>query len=182
MTPARNCCSVSSPQPTNAEHWASPAIGRSRPGADSSPNTPQPSACSTGCCTTPTSSSPKATPTACAKPEPKEASTRKHPEQPPRGGDFYLATSGDFHLAIDTARGSALHPAQSGDPYQAKSDSLFRDSQTARRRRQIWRASGWGRRCATSEVGRYQAHDIVRRSPVIIGRGWRLADARRTLL
>src|SRR5665213_3482710 len=102
MTPARNCCSVSSPQPTNAEHWASPAIGRSRPGADSSPNTPQPSACSTGCCTTPTSSSPKATPTACAKPEPKEASTRKHPEQPPRGGDFYLATSGDFHLAIDT--------------------------------------------------------------------------------
>src|SRR5665213_2519389 len=102
MTPARNCCSVSSPQPTNAEHWASPATGRLRPGAGSSPNTPPPSACSTGCCTTPTSSSPKATPTACAKPEPKEASTRKHPEQPPRGGDFYLATSGDFHLAIDT--------------------------------------------------------------------------------
>src|SRR5665213_3196081 len=121
MTPARNCCSVSSPQPTNAEHWASPAIGRSRPGADSSPNTPQPSACSTGCCTTPTSSSPKATPTACAKPEPKEASTRKHPEQPPRGGDFYLATSGDFPLAIDS-------PAAYSAPRVRNSSSSIQDT------------------------------------------------------
>ena len=48
----------------------SPATGPSRPGAGSCPNTPPPSACSTGCCTTPTSSSPTARPTACAKPEP----------------------------------------------------------------------------------------------------------------
>ena len=55
MTPAHSCCSVSSPPPTNAAPWASPATGPSSPGAGSCPSTPPPSACSTGCCTTPTS-------------------------------------------------------------------------------------------------------------------------------
>ena len=41
-------------------------------GAGSCPSTPPPSACWTGCCTTRTSWSPTAIPTACAKPEPKE--------------------------------------------------------------------------------------------------------------
>ena len=39
-------------------------------GAGSCPSTPPPSACSTGSCTTPTSWSPTAIPTGCAKPEP----------------------------------------------------------------------------------------------------------------
>ena len=43
--------------------WASPATGRSNPGAASCPSTPPPSRCSTGCCTTPSSSSPWASPT-----------------------------------------------------------------------------------------------------------------------
>lgn len=51
-TPARNCSSGSSPQPTNAAPWASPQTGHSRTGAGSCPNTPPPSACSTGSCTT----------------------------------------------------------------------------------------------------------------------------------
>jgi DNA-binding transcriptional regulator YhcF (GntR family) len=45
-------------------------------------STPPPSACSTGCCTTPASWSPTATPTACAKPEPKEEPPRKKANQP----------------------------------------------------------------------------------------------------
>ena len=64
MTPARNCCSASSPPPTNAAHSASARTGPSNPGAGSCPNTPPPSACSTGSCTTATSSSPTATATA----------------------------------------------------------------------------------------------------------------------
>ncbi len=62
-TPAPNCCSGSSPPPTNAAPSASARTGRSSPGAGSSPNTPPPSACSTGSCTTATSWSPTATPT-----------------------------------------------------------------------------------------------------------------------
>ena len=58
MTPAPNCCSGSSPPPTNDAPSASARTGRSRTGAGSSPNTPPPSACSTGCCTTATSWSP----------------------------------------------------------------------------------------------------------------------------
>jgi hypothetical protein len=57
---------------TSSAPWASPAIGPSSPGAGSYPSTPPPSACSTGCCTTPMSYSPTAIPTACAKPGPKE--------------------------------------------------------------------------------------------------------------
>jgi DNA replication protein DnaC len=69
-TPARSCCSGWSRPPMNAAPWASPATGPSSPGAGSCPSTPPPSACSTGSCTTRTSWSPTATPTACAKPEP----------------------------------------------------------------------------------------------------------------
>jgi DNA replication protein DnaC len=54
-TPAPNCCSGSSPPPTNAAPWASPATGPSKPGAGSYPNTPPPPASSTGSYTTPTS-------------------------------------------------------------------------------------------------------------------------------
>jgi IstB-like ATP binding protein len=54
-TPARSCCSGSSPPPTNAVPWASPLTGPSKPGAGSYPNTPPPPASSTGSCTTPTS-------------------------------------------------------------------------------------------------------------------------------
>jgi DNA replication protein DnaC len=63
-TPARSCCSDSSPPPTNAAPSASAATGRSSPGASSYPNTPPPSACSTGSYTTATPSSPTATATA----------------------------------------------------------------------------------------------------------------------
>src|SRR5215470_2180098 len=121
MTPAPSCCSASSRPPTNAAPWASPATGPSSPGAGSCPSTPPPSACSTGCCTTPMSWSPTAIPTACAKPGPKE----EPPEQDlinPRGGDFYLATSGDKYLAVDTpgglppkGRGEKL-PPRNGEP------------------------------------------------------------------
>ena len=100
-TPAPSCCSASSPPPTNAAPSASPATGRSTSGAGSCPSTPPPSACSTGSCTTPASWSPTATPTACAKPEPKEEPHREELTNP-RGGDFYLATSGDRNLAVDT--------------------------------------------------------------------------------
>ena len=55
---------ASSPPPTNAAPSASARTGPSNPGAGSSPNTPPPSACSTGSCTTATSSSPTATATA----------------------------------------------------------------------------------------------------------------------
>jgi DNA replication protein DnaC len=51
-----NCCSGSSPPPTNAAPSGSPPTGPSTPGAGSCPNTPPRSACSTGSCTTPTSS------------------------------------------------------------------------------------------------------------------------------
>ena len=62
-TPAHSCCSGSSPQPTNAARSASDRTGPSSPGAGSSPNTPPPSACSTGSCTTATQWSPTATAT-----------------------------------------------------------------------------------------------------------------------
>ena len=58
MTPAPSCCSASSPPPTNAAPWASPATGPSTSGAGSCPSTPPPSASSTACSTTPTSWSP----------------------------------------------------------------------------------------------------------------------------
>ena len=76
---APNCCSASSPPPTNAAS-ASPATGPSTPGADSSPNTPPPPPCSTGSCTTPSSSSPKARATACAKPKPQEDAAPPKPK------------------------------------------------------------------------------------------------------
>src|SRR6266702_1782086 len=82
MTPAHSCCSASSPQPTNAARSASDRTGPSNNGADSYPNTPPPSACSTGCSITPTSSSPKATPTACVKPEHEEVQPPKRLDQP----------------------------------------------------------------------------------------------------
>ena len=50
-----------------ASHWPFESWGRF------CPNTPPPSACSTGYSTTPTSSSPTASPTACARPERREA-------------------------------------------------------------------------------------------------------------
>ena len=109
---------------------ASPATGPSTPGAASCPNTPPPPRCSTGSCTTPSSSSPKARATACAKPRREEAaapraperSKRPHPspstprrgpqtgpqrpvlEPNPRWG-LSMATSGDFTLAVDTVAG-----------------------------------------------------------------------------
>ncbi len=69
-TPARSCCSASSPLPTNADPSASPRTGRSRTGAGSCPNTPPPSASSTGSCTTPPPWSPPASPTGCTTPKP----------------------------------------------------------------------------------------------------------------
>src|SRR5260370_41391336 len=93
--------SGSSPPPTNAARWASPATGPSTCGAGSCPSTPPPSACWTGCSIT-----------RCRDhgrrflPHARSQSQgRNHPEQVlinPRGGDFYLATSGDRNLAIDT--------------------------------------------------------------------------------
>ena len=82
------------------------ATGPSKPGAGSCPNTPPRSACSTGSCTTPTSWSPTASPTACAKPEPDKPEAPQAQLINPRGGDFYLATSGDRNLAVDNRRPS----------------------------------------------------------------------------
>ncbi len=101
-TPAPSCCSGSSPPPTNAEPWASDPTGPSSPGAGSCPNTPPPPACSTASCTTASSWSPKASPTACARPAPEEVPPRNTTEQP-RGVGLLLATSGDRNLAIDSA-------------------------------------------------------------------------------
>ena len=75
----------SSPPPTNAAPWASPATGPSTSGAGSCPSTPPPSASSTGSCTTPASWSPTATPTACAKPEPKGGTTLDQDLNQPEG-------------------------------------------------------------------------------------------------
>ena len=100
-TPAHSCCSAWSPPRTKDAPWASPRTGRSRTGADSCPNTPPPSACSTGSCTTPPPWSPVASPTACARPEPATEVSRRPTEKPAEGGDFHLATSGDLSLAID---------------------------------------------------------------------------------
>src|SRR5690606_9846955 len=69
-TPALNCCSGSSPPPTNAGPWASPHTGRSNSGDGSYPNTSPPPACSTGSYTTPPLWSPKANPSACGRPAP----------------------------------------------------------------------------------------------------------------
>jgi hypothetical protein len=65
--------SASSPPPTNAAPWASARTGRSTSGAASCPSTPPPSACWTGCCTTASWWSPKASRSACARPAVKEA-------------------------------------------------------------------------------------------------------------
>ena len=75
-TPARNCCSGSSPPYERraldiASHWPFEAW------AVSYPNTPPRSACSTGSGTTPTSWSPTASPTACAKPQPQPGGTNR---------------------------------------------------------------------------------------------------------
>jgi len=99
-TPARNCCSASSPPPTNVAPSGSPATGPSSPGAGSCPNTPPQSACSTASCTTPTSWSPTASPTACAKPEPNEEVPLHHIDHAEECG-LLLATSADRDLAID---------------------------------------------------------------------------------
>jgi hypothetical protein len=58
-----------------------------------------------GSCTTPSSWPPKASRSACARPDPKEALPEppKLSSKTERGGGFYLATSGDTHLAVDTA-------------------------------------------------------------------------------
>jgi DNA replication protein DnaC len=70
---APSCWSGSSPPPTNAAPWASARTGHLTSGADSCPSTPPRSACSTVCCTTASSWSPRASRSACATPEAKEA-------------------------------------------------------------------------------------------------------------
>ena len=77
-----------------ASHWASLAIGPSSNGARSYQNTPPPSACSTDYCTTPTSSSPKASPTACAKPNRKEPPPQTNPDQIRKMGTFISPPAG----------------------------------------------------------------------------------------
>jgi hypothetical protein len=72
-TPAPSCCSASSPPPTNAARWASARTGRSISGAASYPSTPPRSACWTGCCTTASWWSPRASRSACGRPAAKEA-------------------------------------------------------------------------------------------------------------
>jgi hypothetical protein len=52
----------------------------------------------------PSRASPTATPTACAKPENEEANHPANPELATRSADFYLATSADHNLAIDSRR------------------------------------------------------------------------------
>ncbi len=73
---------------------------RSRTGAASCRSTPPQSACSTGCCTTATPSSPTARATGCANPQPRKEPP-PHPLISTRGGDLQLATSGDRELAVD---------------------------------------------------------------------------------
>src|SRR6476469_5425291 len=106
MTPAPNCCSGSSPPPTNAAAWPSPPTGPSTNGDGSYPNTPPPSASWTGSCTTQPSSSPPASPTACATPETPQEAAPPHPEPASGHGDFHLAKTGDRKLAIDTVPAS----------------------------------------------------------------------------
>ena len=65
-----------------ASHWPFESWGRS------CPNTPPPSACSTGCCTTASSWPPTASPTGCAKPAPEEVPAPPHADQPRGAGTF----------------------------------------------------------------------------------------------
>ena len=75
---------------------ASPATGPSTPGVGSCPNTPPPPPCSTGSCTKPSSSSPKATATASAKPRQPEDAARSRAEiDNPRWGPS-VGTNGDL--------------------------------------------------------------------------------------
>jgi hypothetical protein len=99
---ADNSCSASSPPPTNAAPSPSHRTGPSTPGDGSYPNTPPPPACSTGSCTTPSSWSPKATATACAKPARKEDAAHHRLLQHEPGWGLSLATTGDFEMAVDT--------------------------------------------------------------------------------
>ena len=101
-TPAPSCCSGSSPPPTNGARSPSAPTGPSTSGAGSCPSTPPPSACWTGSCTTASSWSPKASRSGCAKPGTGQEDTTPATENQPRDGDFYLATSGDTHLAVDS--------------------------------------------------------------------------------
>ena len=76
------------PQPSASAH-----TGPSKPGAGSCPNTPPPSAMLDRLLHHATSSSPTASPTACAKPDNEEEPRSTNPETTTRSGDFYLATS-----------------------------------------------------------------------------------------
>ncbi len=96
MTPAPNCCSASSPVPTNAAAWRSPRTGRSSSAAGSCPSTPPPSACSTGSCTTRPSWRPTASPTGCAKPATTRLARMRHASGPPASEGFHCASSGRF--------------------------------------------------------------------------------------
>src|SRR5262249_17098893 len=81
-TPPRSCCSGWSPRPTNGGPSGWQATGPSTSGAGSCPSTPPRSASWTACSTTRTSSSPTATPTACAKPEREEEHASTNDDQP----------------------------------------------------------------------------------------------------
>src|SRR3954470_17820682 len=94
MTPAPSCCSGSSPPPTNAAPWASARTGPSTSGDGSCPSTPPPSACSTGCCPTASSSPPTASPTACAKPAPEEVTAPPSTDQPRGAGTLTWPPAG----------------------------------------------------------------------------------------
>ena len=104
--PAASCCSGSSPPPTNAAAWPSPATGPSRNGAGSYPSTAPPSACSTGCCTTTTSSRHRRRELPDERsPKPNRRTPLEALTQHARWG-LFPATSGDRHLHARATTGT----------------------------------------------------------------------------
>ena len=100
--PWRNCCSASSPPPTNAGPWASDRTGPSTNGAVSCPSTPPPPLSRPA----PPSQQRRChrrrvVPHARGQYQGRPAAKTLKPTA--RGGDFDLATSRDKELAVDSA-------------------------------------------------------------------------------
>ena len=104
--PARSCCSVSWRPPTSGARWGWPPTGPSSPGVASCPSTPPRCHSSTASSTTLWWSSPRASPSACARPGREGVVDRRSPDNA-QGWGLLMATGGDFHMAIDSYSGSS---------------------------------------------------------------------------
>ncbi len=87
----------------------SPHTGRSSNGAGSCPNTPPPSASSTGSCTTPPSSSPRRVLPHAPGPNPPRRWRHQEAEQPAEGGDFTWPPAGTSTWPLTRSSSDPAH-------------------------------------------------------------------------